>query len=369
MPPQQPDQQIIKFKPQDLSFFKNTILVFIIAKLVSIGVNIFFNIPLLGTGIDLGGTAILIYGIYKMSNDYSELRSGLKVAILFGGVLSINLLSDLFNYLDPVNVNTTTSSAQDSINQLNTLINYFYVIILLTVISGVITVITAYYFTNWFNIGFSNKMTQIKAFYYYGIIFFAGEILLAIAFIMFNVIASGVVNSGIATSSDLNNITTASDIGVMGTYVVLAGLIAEIIASIKIYNRVTDFYTGKYFFQPYFSPYQQFFPGNPNQQPYQGNPYQQQQPYQQPYQVYPYQQPFPNNPYQQPYQGTGPQPQSNINSVQENQELPQSKEESFTSNETDALSTEPPKNLICKNCSIPLPPQTKFCFRCGQKVE
>ncbi len=348
MPQQPPPQQMIKFRPEDLNFFKNIMLFFIISKLAYIGTNIFIS-SLIGMIFDYAGTIVLIYGIFTLSKKYSELVSGVKVALLFIIALVVDFISVLFINLYPIPATVDTSSIQNVIEQLKHVITYFYIITAFTAISGVIVVISAYYFTQWINLGFNqNRFTEIKSFFYYGIIFCIAQILIAFAFLTLNQTFTNIVNTGIATQTDVDNQLLASNIANIGYLLILAGLITEIVASIKIYNRVNDFITGKYFYMTYQLAYQQAIMTNPQQF---------------------YQQPFQTNPYQQPFQNNSLPSKNNLETTESSQELPKSNEELNYTNNIPSSSTESLNKLLCKNCSMPLPLQTKFCFRCGAKVD
>ena len=364
-------QPIIQFKREDLSLFKNMVSAFLISKILYF-IGYFIYNSFIWSLIDDAGTLALIYGIFYMSKKYPELITGRKVAYLFILGLGIDLISTIYNYIYPISSSAVNGQNTDQIiSQLKPIVQQLYILTFLGFLSGILTFIIAYYFTEWFNSGFSDKnFNHIKSFLYFGIIMFLGQAINAFSEgLIIEVLTNFINNNATATISDVNNLNNANNIAIIGILIILAGVIMEIIASIKIYNRVNDFFTGKYYFMAFnypFSPYQQNLYQQPNQfnpyqQPNQFNPYQQQN---QANQFNPYQQPNQPNPNQQSSQqqfNPSNQNQNNFNT------------ETGISTEPGYLSTlssmnESSDKHICDNCGTNLPVDTKFCYKCGKKV-
>ena len=360
-------QQTENFDKNDLNLLKNTILVFVISKLGSFGAN-YIGQLLLGVLINYGGILVLCFGLYTFSTKYSKLENGIKVVGLFVIGIIIDFISNIYLILNPISFSdSNTQTVQQFIEQLKPLVQLVNVAVIFGVFGGILTLIIYYYFTEWINDGFSKPFDRIKVFFYAGIIICVGQILFVVSLLMYNSVFTSFINSGIVTQSDIDTLDQARSVMTLGSLLLLVGFITEIIGGFKIYNRINDHFTGKYFYELYNQPY----PGFPNQRPpYQSpnsyNPYQNypNQPYQnQPHPNQPYpNQPYPNQPYfNQPYQK--PQNQS-----QNNQNYQNSEGVSANDNQNSPTDMNFDKKIICNKCHTELQMGTRFCFRCGTKV-
>lgn len=186
--------------------------------------------------IDYGGITCLTYGIYMLARKYPKLSSGLKVSFLFCLLLLTSLIISIGIDITQV-------------------LNNYFLIILLEIQFGIITLITAYYLTLWLDIIFSFNKT--KSYYYYGLLYWFGTI----------IGEAGLIISDYSTNSGFS-------IFMVGVILTLAAFIVEIVAGFKIYTRVNDLLIGKtgqiVYQQPYTNSYNQPTIPFSNQNPYYG---------------------------------------------------------------------------------------------------
>ena len=319
----------------DLESFKNLLLIFALSTIGSIIVS-FMTLSLgsmaslLSSLIAFLGLALLAYGTYNLARKYPKLASGTRSAGLIILLIIIRILSSLISYLIP-----TPSINSSDTNAFNTLVSqynqYFILIFGALIIVGIVSFIAAYYYSDWFNLGFGQNR-PIKSFLYYGIFYGFGSIAAGVgAYLIFNSLGSINLTSGQTPSgSALGTLLIMSLLTILGGISLLVGEIFFIVAGFKFYFRINDILIGKSplnkYQTPYYTGYQQ--PAYSNQPDYSPKYGQQQAP----------------NTYQQPsYQSPSGASQNQA-----------------TGNTLGSTN--------CRNCGAALESGAKFCQYCGQKT-
>lgn len=348
-------QSQVEIDKNDLQTFKNLTLIFALSRIFDLAVGFVTNgfneliKSLISATVNYGGIICLVYGIYLLSSKYPKLMSGMKIVYLFLSLLAILIIRSFYNILYPTQVNSSDlSSLSDKI-----LSNYLPGLIFVVII-GILTLITAYYLTEWLNIifGFFNPT---RAYFYYGLFFCIGSIIIDIGVVLFaqNFDFSSINSTSNATSTSAPVFTSGAIVGllilIVGGFSLISAIILEIVAGFKIYNRANDLWMGKTmprgYQQPYQPTYQQQYQPTYNQS---NTPYSNQPPYQNQNQsIY-------QNPNQPPYQD----PNKNPNKTYDN---------SYgRDNNTNPTST---SAKFCKYCGAGVQTESKFCQSCGAKVD
>ena len=313
-----PQDDQMKIEQADLDTFKTITLIFALSTIGSIIFNFINN--LLGSLVGIGGTAVLAVGILMLSRKYSHLASGMRVGLLFCAVIALRILTALFTFIYATPVVTSQNTQQ----QIQALVDRFHATFMFTaiigILAGAITLLTAYYFTEWFNTNFANQ-NQTKTFLYYGVFYLIGEILAVYGeYLLFNGMANLDYSNGQVTTQDLSSLLPALLVIGIGGILVLIAAIFLIVAGFKIYNRVSDKAAG-------ITPHDRF--STPGQMTY--------------------------KPLQKSYGSNSFQSSSDQNI---NQKV---SSKGLNSNNTSV-------NAYCRNCGAVLEPTVKFCQNCGSKV-
>lgn len=270
---------------------------------------------LISSAINYGGIFCLAYGIYLLAKKYPKLLSGIKVFRYFILLLAILIVQTMYNILFSINTSIITYGNFTS-NQIS--ITYFPVLIF-TFMVGIVTLITTYYCTIWLNeiYGFFNPT---KSYYYYGLLFCFGSILIKIGFLL--------LSQNKLPSSPL--MTLGSESQTFGGILVVVALILQIIAGFKIYNRVNDLLMGKIVPRVYWQPY--FNPNYPPKIPYQNQ-------------------------------------QLNYQDFNQNPELNPNKTYDTNSESIIVVNPSSITEKFCKNCGNRIPSESIFCQSCGAKID
>lgn len=320
----------------DLNSFKNYVIILIISMLVPLVTGVISSS--LGPFIKVIGYAAFAYGIYVLSKKYDFLNSGMKVVYLFLLIIVLQIISIVISLAIPQPILLSSADITNYLNNLSSYLPFLFVNLLISVLISIVLLFATYYFTQWFNEELT-PFNQTQAFWYYGILNVIGTILLGItSYLSLNALANSSSNltATVAPTSTVP-VSTALSSNLVGlVFVVLAGAIVglaafimEIVAGVKIYNRVTDIATGKIYFR---------------NQPY-GQPAYGQPPYGQPA----YSQQPPNQSYGQ--QSFSQQP-------------PNNQTQTFTQ-ETSSSQT---GTKFCRNCGSKLEENVTFCQNCGTRV-
>lgn len=307
---------------KDLNTFKTLALIFAYSR-VGVLIMIFVS-PILEAIVNYIGMAFLIIGIFQLAKKYPHLTSGMKVVGLFIMVIIANILSVSVSVLYP----TPQINTQNPQQNIQTVVNSFYshaiVIFSFMALGGVLTLIGAYYFTEWFNKSYS-VVKPTKSYLYYGIAFCIASVTSGLGIYIFaQSLTTADLSTITANSHTLDSTLPGLTIFLLGSFITLFAIIIQVIAGFKIFNRANDKVMGK-------------LPFNVIQQ--EAN-------------MQPLQTAFLKNNV------------SNFkisNSSTSNPDLPES---TNTIEQTIALD-----NSVCTNCGAPLEQGTKFCESCGQEVQ
>lgn len=286
-------------KTIDLEYFKNTVLIFALSTIISlvlgfIGTNLTI---LLATFVEIIGLSFLAFGTMNLARKYPNLGSGTKASKLLILFIVIEIISSILYFL-PFDSGP---------------LMFWYIIAI--IIDGIVMLISAHYFTNWFNLLFK-EFNPIKSFYYFGI--FAGI---------------GSIGMGLGTFLVIResnfygeNAFTYFLFLFIGSLMVIVGEIFYIIAGFKFYYRVNDKILGNTPWNRYQTPY---YTGNRN---------------------------IPDsNLYQYPPYG--------------NQQLTTSKPTGLTSPSDNSSIDNSLQLTYCRNCGTLLETEARFCHYCGQIVQ
>ena len=270
--------------------------------------------------VGIGGTVVLAVGIIKLSSKYSHLASGMRIGVLFFVVIGLRMLSAIFNFL----YSTPVITSQNTQQQVQALVDRFNSTFLYTsiigIFAGTITLLIAYYFTEWFNTNFANH-NQTRTYFYYGVFYLIGEIIAVIGtYMLIKGMANLDFSNGQVTTQDLSSLLPALLVTGVGGIIVLIAEILLIVAGFKIYNRVSDKAAG-------ITPYDRV--SKPGQMTY--------------------------KPLQKSYGSVSFQSSKSQNSSQE------VSPKGLNSNQN-------PVSSYCRNCGAALEPDVKFCQNCGSKV-
>lgn len=332
---QNPPKESIFIEPDDLKTFKTIVLLFLITRIVGFAINfatIFPIISILRILIIEIGTLVLAIGIIKLARKYPKLESGVKVGLLFVLAAVIDFASTSFTIFYPA-PSMTVGATQEYVNTVINYLNSIYIYIsILSILSGIAIVLSAYYFTNWVNLGFG-EYSPTKSFLYYGVLTFVGNLIsISGEYFVLQSLSTLNISTGITSTQNLTPIIFGGLASIVGLLFVLAGFIYLIIACVKIYNRVDDKFLGR-------TPFNK--PGAPFQTPYQQN-------------------------YPQPPQMGGSQygTSNPVSSDQQTFNQPPS-----MNSATNTPTQTPSGNIFCSMCGAQVQPGNKFCQNCGNKLQ
>lgn len=318
--------QGFKIDQHDIIYFKNILLIFAISQLGGFLANLVFD-SLVGKIVNYLGTIVLLYGIYVVSEKYPQMTSGKKVIVLFIFGMIIDIGSEVYIYLFPIPDISQNPSPSEILSFAESFVNYATIITLFLIIDGIVIAISSFYFSDWFNHSFGIFRTT-NAFFYYGLIYCAGNIVLAIGVFQIGNVLRTITNNTFNYTATLNSLNIADMIIGIGALILFAAFIAGISASFILYSKVNDSILGKY------------------ASPYTGagsNIFQQQYFQQQPIEQGSFQ--------QQPYQSYDDKRNTKISQVK--------------SNNLDKTNN---SDSYCRNCGSKLPPNGIYCGICGNKV-
>ena len=188
----------INFELNDLVSFKKYILIALVLSILG-EITYFGSSSLLGKFLFYLSLLIFSLGIMSISKKYPELSDGIKIAYL----LIIVIITDFSTFFESIyNIFKTRVPQSFGKNQSSLLpisqrdmsiilearYLYYYLneFVILLLISALITLISLYYLSKWFNKGFSKKDSYIKSFYYFGVVYFISSIFFIVGLFYLN---------------------------------------------------------------------------------------------------------------------------------------------------------------------------------------
>ncbi len=324
-------KESIQIDQNDLNSFNTIVWIFLLTKIFAFVLDFFKSLALVEAIVSDGGTVILAIGIISLARKNPKLTSGLRVGILFVISVILSFASSLFNYLYPTPTISTGTPQEVFTSLYNALSPRLIYLVTVSLLSGILILITAYYFTKWFNLAFG-EYKPTKIYWYYGILSFIGALFASIGeYMLVQAIPQMNLTSGTLTTQSFTPqfYMSLASTG-LGGILLLVAFVLLIVASVKIHNRVNEKAQG-------ITPFNQ--PGayqNPYQQPYQPN-------------------------YQQP-----PQMNSNQYGIINPNKLDQPAYNQAPANNTTPVNSS--EKNFCNYCGAQIQPGIKFCQNCGNKL-
>lgn len=247
----------------DLATFRIIAIIFLLAKIGSIVLN--YILPILGSLVNYVGTLALAFGIIMLARKYPPLSSGLRVGILFVISVAISLLSTLDSFLSPSQTTTTSTTASQAFYALyQSISSRIIFIVVISFVSAIVILLTAYYFTIWFNDAFG-EFKPTKTFLYYGIFTALSSIIVAVSeYFLVHAVQSNNITAN-STNQELAPLFPFLLLMYFGLFLGVVGAIVLIVACIKIYFRVNDKFLGKTPFNQQKPTYNQPYAPDPEQ--------------------------------------------------------------------------------------------------------
>ncbi|MHA1989825.1 MAG: zinc ribbon domain-containing protein [Candidatus Hodarchaeales archaeon] len=211
------------YSHDDTNLFKNVTLIFFLAQIISFLFSMLVS-ALLSPFILLGANLALAFGVFTISRKYSKLSSG-KIVALF---LVVEVLYQLiFLFFE-----------QDS---------FLLFVILQYLVPSMITLITAYLFTKWFNDYLPKPFPKTNAYLIYGILLFIGQVISGYAIYLGGpdllTLLSTVDNP---TASQLLPYENSILIIGIAFFFLLGAVVTLIFASYRIYSRANMMYNAAF---------------------------------------------------------------------------------------------------------------------------
>lgn len=259
---------ILKFKQEEIKFFKNYLFLFVLGNILILIENSNFQIgsyqynglnntftSLLSNIILLLLSNFLLIGLYKFYRKYPSSFTDKKIFYFFLLTDFINVVIIITNYLNLSRINSTLPFIPTTSEILANNLEFIFIFDVVTLIGSVFWILFAHYFTFWFNQSFSKTNDKINSFYYASLFNFLGIIFQVLTLGLYFILndLSFTFLMGTKTAQSYYLFLIAKGIGPMVTF---GSIIIELYACFLIYWRLHNISLGRYdpLNRPYFYP-------------------------------------------------------------------------------------------------------------------
>lgn len=218
-----------KFDKQDFNQFKPLILIFMI--LTAINAILYYFVPLLSVILYGIATFLLVIGMFLVSRKRNQEKYAFAVGSFFGVGVLLLLIGAIYITIYPYHFTAGTSLATLETNVGHHIIGEDVP----AVFSGLFMAIAGYLFDEWLNDNM-NEEKPFKAFTWFGVIFFAGQILnfLGLEMLQGTIVQSLWQTAGSSTAA----IGTSSALIFIGTIIMVISFAVEIFVAYKVWQKM-----------------------------------------------------------------------------------------------------------------------------------
>ena len=232
-----------KFQSKTLEFFRFSILAYALTDIITM-VSWFVNIGYLQDAVVLLFNILFFISIFTFYKQYPEAFDSLKVIFATILVILFYFLSFIILVLYPF-PKISNQISMDLTTGTDPFVNHIYLIILIFMLSSVVWIGFAYYFTALINKNFSGTLDKINLFFYASIFSAIAELVVVYSYYKIVLIIDDVKKSGI-TPANTEAFNSALSILVVSILLTLIYCVLEIQACWRIYKRITLLSKGQY---------------------------------------------------------------------------------------------------------------------------